>query len=461
MPAAAPSPTTAVIGGGFSGLLTAIHLLEREPRMVVRLVERASHIGRGRAYGGQGGEPLLNVRASNMSAFPDRPEHFRDWLAQAPGDGGADGFVSRRRYGDYLQSLLRDALKRPGRPGRLLLEQDEAVAVVPRPGGYQVRMAMGRTFEADAVVLAVGLGPPAPPAGATAAALASPAFVADPWAADLSTLPDGDILLLGSGLTMIDVALALAGRGEDRRLTALSRRGLLPRSHASAEPARLARGPLNTAGAATRTLRRHADQVGWRGAVDSIRPLTPVIWREWSLAERRRFLRHLLPWWDVHRHRMAPAVAAAIGGLQRDGALEVSAGRLLGLDVREDRLEALVLPRGARTAVRRTYRAAVNCTGLTGDLAHSRLLADLADRGLARPDPLGLGLDLDDRFRLLAADGEVVRGLYAVGPLTRATRWETLAVPDLRGQTAEVTATLAVDLGLSARGLGEAAWSRA
>jgi uncharacterized NAD(P)/FAD-binding protein YdhS len=438
-----PAPTVAVVGAGFSGLLTAVHLLSQDPGVRVRLVERAPRFGRGRAYEAAPPEHLLNVRAANMSAFPDRPGHFLDWLAAQGGTPDPDGFVSRRRYGDYLQDLLRRAVGEAGARGRLLLEHDACVDLAPSPGGYDVRLAVGRSFPARAVVLALGAGPPPALPGVDPDILATPLYVADPWRMAAGDLPDGEILLIGSGLTMIDVALSLAG--PRRRLTALSRRGLSPRRHAPVAVAAAPSGPMDTPLAALMTLRAHAREVGWRAAVDGVRPLTADIWRAWPLDARRTFLRHLAAWWDVYRHRMAPEVAARVATLQDDGDLQVRAGRLEALAVREDGLSALVRLRGRRTHLRQAYAAVVNCSGLSGRLdGADGLLRTLLLRGLIRPDPLGLGADVDDAFHLIGRRGLRTPYLWAVGPLARAARWETLAVPDLRAQTAE-TASAVID----------------
>ncbi|MBW8812786.1 MAG: FAD/NAD(P)-binding protein [Caulobacterales bacterium] len=442
-PARAPvvAPVVAVIGGGFSGLLTAIHLLRREPRAAVRLVERAQRFGRGRAYEAGANPHLLNVRAGNMSAFPDRPRHFVEWLAAQGEPAGADSFVTRSRYGDYLQGLLREEIGDPDRAGRLLLEADEAVALRRVGSQWRVELALGRAFEADACVLAVGLAPPADLPGAEAAALAAPAYVPDPWASGLDDLPRGQVLLLGSGLTMVDLALALAA--PDRRLLAISPRGLISRSHGPTRPSAAPEGPLDTARAALATLRRHAEAVGWREAVDSVRPATVAIWRAWPLAERRRFLRHLRAWWDVHRHRMAPAVAARLADLAADGQLTIGAGRLERLGWDGHGFQAAIRGRGEGKAQAWRFDAVVNCTGPSGGLpGGSALLADLVGQGAVRADPLGLGAEVDAAFRALGADGRPTPGLFAVGPLTRGAVWESSAVPDLRSQTAEVAAAV-------------------
>jgi uncharacterized NAD(P)/FAD-binding protein YdhS len=440
--AAAEAPTIVVVGGGFSGLLTAIHLLERDTRVIVRLVEKAERFGPGRAYSASNGLHLLNVRASNMSAFPDRPDHFLDWLRAR--DGTGDGFVSRGVYGEYLQAVLREALGESGHPGRLLLEQDEAVALDLTGRRPAVRLALGRSLAADAVVLATGLGLPAAAPDAVCERAGPPVYFADPWAIEPAAAPAGDILLIGSGLTMVDVALQLAR--PDRRFTVISRRGLLPQAHGPASVAPLPDGPLTTPRELVASLRTHAAEVGWRSAVDSLRPLTPAIWSGWPLAERRRFLRHARPWWDVHRHRMAPRVAERMRALAEQGRLEVLAARLERLEPAAGGLAATLRPRGVRAAETRTFAAAVNCTGLSADILGAPLLRSLAAQGRVRPDPLKLGIDVDDAFRIRDAHGAPTAGLYAVGPLTRGARWESVAVPDLRNQTAEVAATILADL---------------
>jgi uncharacterized NAD(P)/FAD-binding protein YdhS len=441
-----PTPTVAVIGGGFSGLLTAIHLLHADADVVVRLVERAAHFGRGRAYGTQNPDHLLNVRVANMSAFPDRPDHFAAWLRAAGDDDGPNAFVSRSRYGDYLQNLLRDHLGDPDNAGRLLLESDEAVEVVRRGGRYGVKLALGRGFEADAVVLALGALPPAPPAGADAALLASPLYVGDPWALDPASAPGGDILVIGCGLTMIDTALSLAGEG--RRLTALSRHGLLPRGHAPTEKVAPPQGPTPPPLAALRTLRAYGRQVGWRAAVDSLRPQTTAIWRAWPLHERRRFLRHAQSFWDAHRHRMAPHVAKTVADQMARGELEIVGGRIDALRAVDGGVEASFRRRVDGDQIVRRFAAVINCTGPRGPVGPETpgLLGRLAAAGAVRAEPLGLGIEVDGQGRVVGEGGTPTPALFAVGPLTQGAFWEATAVPDLRSHTERLAKAVAAEL---------------
>jgi uncharacterized NAD(P)/FAD-binding protein YdhS len=248
-------------------------------------------------------------------------------------------------------------------------------------------------------------------------------------------LPHEDVLLIGSGLTMVDVALSLAKGG--RRITALSRHGLLPLTHAPTRAISPPPGPLSSPRQALSTLRTHAGEAGWREAVDSVRPTTSAVWRGWSLADRRRFLRHLRAWWDIHRHRMAPQIARRIQTLGERGQLEIVAGRLEGLRATAHGLEATLRRRGQTQATSRVFGSVVNCSGPEGNpnRVQTGLLADLREQGLLRGDALGLGLDVDTRLGVIGQDGRPTPALFAVGPLTRGAVWESMAVPDLRVQT--------------------------
>ncbi|HKR89691.1 MAG TPA: FAD/NAD(P)-binding protein [Phenylobacterium sp.] len=442
----ASRPTVAVIGAGFSGLLTALHLLSAPDGPQVQLIERRGAFGRGRAYETDNPDHLLNVRVASMSALPDQPDHFVQWLSHRDGWRATGAFVTRGVYGDYLQSLLGGAVQGAYGVGRLLLELDEAVDARPVRGGWEIETAMGRTLFADAVVLALGAPPSAPPPGASPELLASPRYLADPWAAGASTDVGRHVLLLGAGLTMVDVAFALS-RGY-RRFTAISRRGLVSLGHDGRPPAT---GRTDLAGSPAevlRQVRRSARGRDWREAVDEARGSAQDVWRAWSLAERRRFLRHLRPWWDIHRHRMAPSVARRVQEMRKAGELVVRAGAIERLDLAQDEVRVEWRARGTRKPQTLMVDAVVNCTGAGGEigLADPRLIGALLGRRLVRPDPCRLGLDVDAGSRPLNAKGVAQRGLYAVGPLTRSAFWEITAVPDIRSQAATVARDLLAEL---------------
>lgn len=442
-------PIVAVIGAGFSGVMTALHLL-RQPRPIkVILIERRSPIGLGAAYATDDPAHRLNVRAGNMSAWPDRPDDFVAWLKTNDLDVGQGGFATRGDYGRYLQGLLASLAAGPEAAGRLLITPDEITAIEPAGDGWTLTCGMGRTIGADAVVLALGNPPPRAPEAVTPKLEASGAYIADPWRWDTAGLPDGQgpILLLGSGLTMVDAALSLDRLAPGRPLIALSRRGLTPREHQGAPPSPLPcppSGPLSPMETLA-WLRVEAMRHGWRTAIDAVRPATQDLWRGWSLKQRAAFLRHARAFWDVHRHRLSPEVAEQLARMRAAGGLRVLAGKLERANVLEGgRVGMVWRPRGERDAWRLEADLMVNCTGPSTDVERSTepLIAALAASGLIRADPLRLGLDIDAEHRVIRAGGLPQATLFAVGPITRGALWEINAVPDIRVQAAQMAAAV-------------------
>jgi len=434
-------PTVAIVGSGFSGLLTALRLLTQPNGPNVRLIERRGRFARGAAYSTLDPDHLLNVRASNMSAFPEEPSHFVDWLARSGQADAHNQFVLRSRYGDYLQWMIQKAVEQ-AQAGRFQLEADEATNLETVGARWRVTLGVGRVYLVDAVVLAVGNLSPATPPSFSPQAAASRAFVADPWSLDQVDLPEeGEALLIGAGLSMVDVALHLARRRPHLKLRAVSRRGFLPCRHLLEGPTAIPR-PAPPPGSGVReiltTLKREAAGREWRAVFDGLRPHVHGVWRGWSDQERRRFLRHARPLWDVHRHRLAPEVAARLDALLERGQLTVSAGRIRCAEPSGRGLEVVWTPRRTHAEERLHVALAVNCAGPNGDPAQTRdpLLRGLLSSGLARSDPYRLGLDVDEAGRVVNAQGAPASTLFAVGPVTRGSSWEITSVPDIRLQAA-------------------------
>ncbi len=440
----APLPI-AIVGGGFSGTLLAVNLLRRGARVV--LVEQAeAKLGKGLAFGAAGPGLLLNVRAANMSAYPDDPGHFLRWLGIHDADE-ASRFVPRATYGEYLRDQLLTALA--AAPDRLTIRENEGCAA--RCAGEQVGLTLcsGEVVTARALVLALGNLPPHPfPAFAD---LSPAIWRADPWAEGATAGLDGveEVLLLGTGLTAVDMALTLDAQGWPKgrkgRITALSRRGLAPRAHAGRGPAvSPVERPVARGSWLVRAVRERAEVVGWRVAVDELRPHTQDLWRLHDAAAQTRFLRHLRPYWDVHRHRLAPQVAARVAAMEAEGRLRFVAGKVIGAAMDGGAARVTWRPRGRdEVEVLRAGRI-LNCTGAGGDLtrASSPLIRDLLAAGRIRSDPHRLGLDVDPACRARDAGGQPQAQLYAVGPVTKGEAWEIIAVPDIRRQVWELARLL-------------------
>lgn len=454
----------AVVGAGFTGSLLAAHLLRgaRAP-LVVHLIEYGHRPGTGVAYSTPNGTHVLNVRAYNMSAYPDDPRHFLRWLwsradgpvPDQPPSGHA--FVSRALYGAYIQDVLAEAQAEA--PAHACLNQIRGEAVDVRTEtssgnrpAVHVRLGDGRVVSADTAALCIGNFPPSPPclASPTAAeAFASDRFIGDPWDAAAIARIDREaaVAILGTGLTMVDTVLTLLDQGHRGPITAVSRRGLLPLRHEETRPYTSFLHPdvlpstvLDVLIALKADARRAAAAgYDWRSAFDALRPHHHRIWAHLPMEERQRFLRHARPFWEVHRHRMAPQVADRIAAARAGGQLSILPGRLKDAALTADGLELTVVERGGGRERLLAAGALINATGTNCDYTRIRhpLVRSLLDRGIARPDALRLGLDVTEGGAVIAADGTPSPRLLAFGPVAKAPFWEMTAVPELRSQCAE------------------------
>jgi uncharacterized NAD(P)/FAD-binding protein YdhS len=446
------TPSFGIIGAGFSGSLLAVHLLRRLPHGArVHLIERRDEFGSGLAFSTPNSSHLLNVRAERMSAFESVPGHFFQWL-QTQGevslqDGSA--FVPRGLYGRYIQSLLAEQLWTEGGNRNLYLFPDEAVDLDLAEDGATIHMGGGRPVKVDAAVLAVGNFPPQVPAGAEGLA-DSPRYIANPWDAEATRTisHDASLLVVGTGLTMVDFVITMLDRGHRGPVYAFSRRGLLPHRHAPMPPVipweQEDDLPLSQQ---IRKMRHAIDGHEWRSVFDGVRPFTQSWWNKLPDPQKKRFLRHLRPWWDIHRHRMAPEVARRIDEAIGRGALTVLAGRFQRAEEHQDKLSIHYRPRGQEGNRQLDVDYVINCSGPSSDYGaiEQKLVRSLFDRGAVRPDPLCLGLDVDENLRMIDSQGQTHRRLYGMGPVTKGRFWECTAVPEIRRQAEELAERLIAD----------------
>jgi len=428
----------AIIGGGFSGTMVAAQLARRGIRSI--LIEGNGRMGRGIAYSTREPAHVLNVRAEVMSAWPDDLEDFA--RAAVIEGGSSQDYSERMRFGRYLRGILDRAVAEG------LVEPVEAMAVsaAREADGWSIGLDDGSKLAARALVLAIGNQEPAPMA--VSQGISAERFISNPWGPEAKAAverlaeTDGNVLLLGTGLTAVDLILSLHANVHRGTITALSRRGQLPRGHAPFEPAAVERDdvPPGNVLQLWRWLRRRAAQGSWRAAVDSLRPHSSAIWQGFGEAEQRRFMRHARPWWDVHRHRIAPEVAERLKYLIGLGQLEVAAGRIQSMREAGDGVNVEFLRRGRQESETRRFDTIFNCTGPLGAMARTvnPVVRQMLDDGLIAVDPLGIALDVDERDR--AGDG-----VWALGPMTKGRYWEIIAVPDIRGQAERVAADIATE----------------
>ena len=423
----------AIIGGGFSGTMLAAQLARKG--IGSALIDGSGRAGVGTAYSTVEPAHLLNVRAEMMSAWADDPDHFARAFEAEGGD--RRGFAQRLLFGRYLRDILGEARGAD-------VVRAYARRVRQDGDGWAVELDDGRTLRADALVLAHGNQLPDPVG-------AGERLINDPWGAEAQAAvrdlaqTNGEVLIVGTSLTMVDLALSLDAAGHRGRIVALSRRGLVPRAHAEYPPAPVEADAVphgDLLGLWTWLKRRAAD-VGWRAAVDSLRPHSHALWQSFDERQQRRFLRHARPWWDVLRHRIAPEVAATIVRMVEEGRLEIVAGRIVRMEEASDGVSVEYRRRGRRETRSARFDYVFNCTGPLGSIGRTRdpLLRGLLDAGLIRPDHLGIGVEVDGNSRALGASR-----MWAMGPLTKGRYWEMIAVPDIRGQAAAVADDIAEEL---------------
>ncbi|MDZ8035655.1 MAG: FAD/NAD(P)-binding protein [Nostoc sp. DedSLP04] len=467
----AHTPTTiAIVGGGFSGSLVATHLLKTASQpLTIKLIERSDQIGKGIAYSTDTNCHLLNVSAGNMSAFAHDPGHLLRWLQHNRNEltvffseeVNASTFIPRKVYGLYIQSVLAEAEATAPSDVRLERFTDEVVGVQPEEKGAMISLRSGRCFAADRVVLALGNSPSAPPAIQNANS--NDDYLRNAWSADALADLDADapVLLIGTGLTMVDMVLSLSDRQHRGKIYAVSRRGLFPLKHQAAQPYACFLTLENSPKSVRGWLRRLRAEVeiaatqgyDWRAVIDSLRPLNQKIWQKLPTEEQQRFLRHLTPYWDVHRHRIAPRVADVVTEMLDSGQLTIAAGRIREYQALPDSVAVTVCQRKTQTNNILHVHRVVNCTGVAADYRRSPhpLITDLRSQKLVRPNTIGLGLDTDTHGALYAADGNVSTLFYTLGTPRKGDLWETIAVPELRGQAQELSKTLLQSLPVRAR----------
>jgi uncharacterized NAD(P)/FAD-binding protein YdhS len=456
-----PLRTIAIIGGGFCGTVLAANLLRRPPARPCRvvLVERREQPGRGVAYQVTAHRPLLNVPAGRMSADAHDPLQFVRFAQRRDPSLHAQQFLPRELYGDYLEQMLREAAQTAPAGVKFECIRDEANALhrIDGDGPYLIGLSGRGRLLADDVVLACGDPPPLDLPRAPGIAQ-HPCYVSDPHQRSALGADCERMLLIGTALTMADAAVAAAEVNPRAKLHALSRHGLLPAvqsataSYSSdavgdfracmAEGQIGARRLLGAFRALTRDLQRRGGD--WLDAVHAARGAAPELWQRMPDAERRRFLRHLRVYWDVHRHRMPPAIGAQLTRLQQTGRLQIHAGQVRAIEDAGGLLRVRWRPRGASTLRELTVDRVIDCSGSAGRLARTRdpLLRDLMATGLAVADPLGLGWLTAAHGALVDRDGRAARHLYYLGPMLRAAHWEATAVGELRVHAQQLATAL-------------------
>lgn len=428
-----------------------------EPIRVV-LINAMRPFGRGTAYGTTRREHLLNVAARNMSAFPDYPSHFFDWLRSRSEFGDiADNdlremFVPRMVYGDYVRSLAETHLRPVHSRFNLEFEiiEEEATDIQWEDSdNVTVILSNGQTVPANTVLLATGNQPPGSLPSRAPLAF-DQRYCADPWNPEFfKRLPPhgSEIVILGSGLTMVDVIITLETIGWQGKVTSISRNGMLPQSHfrGIAYPDYL---PDDVSETSLDDLVSLVEQQCQRLtrmsqnpaiAVDKLRPHTQKLWRGLSTEDKEAFLRQYGARWNVTRHRIAQSIHSTLTDRLDSGSLQVIPGTIESLTTTEKSIDVHYRGGQGEECVL-SGNFVVNCTGPQSRFSKSNipLFENLLARSVISVDDMDMGIRVDDDFAVLGKQRSPVGNMFAIGPLLKGTLWETTAVPELRSQAMRV-----------------------
>jgi uncharacterized NAD(P)/FAD-binding protein YdhS len=478
-------PCIAIIGGGYTGAAVLANLVRHASApLAIEWFDRDGGFGPGLAYSAAHPCHRLNVKAKDMSAFPDQPDHFAHWIAEkAQGhengeqpqfDYGPDDFVPRYVYGLYIKEVVARALAEARKKNIDVWRHVLSVYDVQPADGPERRLVLKagegqgrRTFVCDRAVLATGNARARPQEFSTQGDLDVSVVIRDVWRSlsdektveRIRALSAGDVIgIAGTGLTMVDVVLALEACGYKGKIVAISRRGLLPAAHKAFTPYPAWEWIINPAAAPSTALgllrglrarmrAAQAEGYDWRAVIHSLRAATPALWNRMDAGEQRRFLRRLMPYWAVHRHRMAPEIAEDLHRVIAAGRLEILGQTIESLKAENSGLSITV----SRRQERRVIRAALffSCTGIDFNISSGYgLLHTMKEKGVIVPHSLGMGVET-------AADG-TARGraeglLYPTGNLLAGERFECTAVPELRVQADDIARRILGQYSLAGR----------
>ena len=452
------SVSIGIIGAGASGTLTALHLLRKlnTPAHIYLIEKRPEALYRGHAYSSLLCYEPLNVPAGKMSAFNHLPDDFFTWLRAerqhlSETEITRESFVSRRWFGDYLTEKLHQASAQAAH-----VKVESVIAEVndmdfdPRADGYKLELSNGQSVFAQYLVFATGNEAPADVFAPEELALINGRYVSNPWAVNpFKGLNKNDnLLIVGTGLTMVDHVVSLHKQKHEGRIFCFSRNGYLPLPHAETVQNYVFDIREEVGGLADvfSDLRKNISVAGkkdiqWQNTLDALRGKTTRIWKMLDLDSKKLFLKRLRTFWDIHRHRMPLASAEALDQMMRSGQLEIISGRALGIESESDELIFKFKPKRGAELRSIKIKHIINCTGPSGDYykTGNALIKNLLTKGWMTQDELKIGVVTGVRGEIIKANGVVLQNAFSIGPLRKAAEWETTAIREIRTQ-AEATA---------------------
>ena len=455
------TPTIAIIGAGFCGTMTMIQLIKQSqfPLKIV-LINKEYPLAKGIAYSTFNSHHVLNVPAAKMSAFPDEPDNFIDWVKSRKeyfdfvDDDLPDTFLPRVIYGKYLEELVEKTLTDLPENVTVQLLEDEAIDIIPEDSGAEIRFLNSESLKADKIVLALGNYVPDNPRIKDASFFRSDKYFQNPWdKSAIEGLTDNqNVLIIGTGLTMVDNVLSLTDKGFKGKIYSVSTNGYFPLSHKKRKPYTDILNELHPPYEISKLysiFRKHIKIVLSKGitgeaVVDAIRPKTQEIWLSLTLKDKLRFMSHLRHLWGVARHRLPKNIYLKMQSLISEGKLEIIGGRLREIKEISDHIYVILQKKGSAEMKELIVSRVINCTGPNTDIAKidQQIYINLLKRGLIIQDEMNLGINSLPDGTIIQKDNSLSLFLFTLGSALKGILWESTAVPELRVQAKNLAGEL-------------------
>jgi uncharacterized NAD(P)/FAD-binding protein YdhS len=432
-----------IIGGGLSGTLLVIYLLRinRQPLDII-VIDKNPPGTLGVAYSTDEDFHLLNVPAGKMSVFPDKPDDFLNWLKASGYSYHGGSFVPRRIYKKYIQNLLASELSATRTISRYTFIQEKALDI--HAGERLLMLESGRMIPFDKLVLAIGNFNPAGLPIADKSYLDHPAYFGSGWDHHLfgNVGENMKILILGTGLTMVDTVLTLKRRQHFGSIIALSTHGLTPMAYRESIPYPISDLPSHSITTCLKALTivnshiKKAKQQGvsWHSVIDAVRPFTQQIWRNLPVTEKRIFMEHVRHIWGVARHRMPLECAHELYELIKQELLSIVAGRIRSIRENSAIFSVEYQQRQTGKKISIEVDLIINCMGPEQNYRklQDALIRNLLRRSLIRTDELQQGIDCTPEGVIINEKGVPSSWLYTIGPPMKGILWEITSVPEIR-----------------------------
>ena len=452
----------AIIGGGFIGAVTAIHLARysKTPLEII-IIEPSKTMARGVSFSTQDSDHRLNGPSNIQFLYPEDIESFTKWLEHSGTllkDHSAkinDGriYARRRDFGKYVEQELFNHTKKNVSNSTISHYQDIAVSISRKKNTWYIFLNQLSSILVDKVIITPSNFLPSIPIELSPITK-DPRFFSNPWSCDFSNKikAGARVLIIGTGLTMSDMAITLLRDHKKIKITAISRRGLLPQRQRETLPQEplwdaLMRpipnfienhGSHNSVFRIFKIFRENVAKlkdknIEWQVAFDDIRDAAYKLWPSLSIKEKGKYFRHLSPWYESHRFRLPPQTAQKLDDYKQQGKINYYAGSIIRVEVKNNFIQIHLRLRHNQEIVIENFDNVINCTGPERDprKINNPIFAQLIDDGYATPSPFGMGFEVNNKYQSISLDKSPIKGLFFLGPLTRNAFGEINGIPTL------------------------------